>query len=213
MIIALENVSFYIKDEPILNKIDLELKSGLVYCLSGKNGCGKTMLMRGILGLLSPQIEGTVWIDGKQLGKDIYFPPSVGILLENPAFLPSLTGFQNLRLLADLKKEIVSDKDIRNVMGRVGLDPDEKKEYTKYSLGMGQRLGIANAILDEPDLLILDEPMNSLDPEGRDRIRAIIHEERDRGALVLTACHMPEDVEAIADQVIWMDDGRIVKIT
>lgn len=194
----------------ILKNINLRLESGKIYLLSGKNGSGKTMLMRAICGLIYPT-AGTVEIDGKIVGKDMEFPESVGLLLENPAFINRYTGFYNLKMLASLKKTI-SDDEIRNTMERVGLVPDYKKVYRKYSLGMKQKLGIAAAIMEKPDLIILDEPTNALDEEGMKVFKAILEEEKARGALIVLASHEKETLAGLADETFTLDAGKLVKI-
>ena len=163
--IKIESLSKSIKGALILNNVSLVLNSGNIYGLRGKNGSGKTMLMRAIAGLLIPD-SGTVTINGKVLHKDISFPESIGILIENPSFLPQYTGFKNLKLLASLTGGI-TDEDIRTALEHVGLDPDDKRTYRKYSLGMKQRLGVAQSILHKPKLLILEEARYSERNNGR----------------------------------------------
>ena len=153
----------------------------------GINGSGKTMLMRLITGLIRPS-KGTVKIDGKELHKDISFPESCGLLLENPAFVESYSGYGNLELLTSVKG-VATKEDIRNTILLVGLNPDDKKKYRKYSLGMKQRLGIAAAVVERPDIVILDEPTNSLDSDGVEMVKEVIKEQKRRGALVILACH------------------------
>ena len=164
MTITLKNVTKTIGGNTVADSVNLTLKSGTVYGLCGYNGCGKTMLMRLISGLILPT-KGDIFFDEKKLGKDIDFPENMGILIENPAFLGGLSGFDNLKLLASIKGKITDDI-IKKTISRVGLDPDDKKKYRKYSLGMKQRLGIASAIMEAPELIILDEPTNALDSSG-----------------------------------------------
>lgn len=159
--IIIEGLSKKIKGTLILDNVNMQMEPGKVYGLRGKNGCGKTMIMRALCGLLIPD-SGKVIIDGEVLHRDIKFPRSVGVLIENPSFLPQCTGYENLRMLSKLMGNI-SDEEVRNAIERVGLDPDDGRTYRKYSLGMKQKLGIANAIMGEPDLIILDEPINALD--------------------------------------------------
>lgn len=160
MKIKISGLSKSIKGNKVLDNISMELESGNIYGLQGKNGSGKTMLMRVICGLVYPE-RGEINIDGKILGKDISFPQSVGVLIENPSFLSNYTAFENLKLLAAIKGEI-KDDEIKKAIMDVGLNPQDRKKYKKFSLGMKQRLGIACAIMEHPDLIILDEPFNAL---------------------------------------------------
>lgn len=208
MEITLKNVSKTIKRTTIIDNVNLHLESGKVYGFKGYNGSGKTMLMRLIAGLLHPT-EGEVKIDGCVLGKDIDFPPSIGLFLENPAFLANYTGAENLNLIASLQGKADGEK-IRNTIRRVGLDPDDDRKYRKYSLGMKQRLGIACAIFEEPDILLLDEPTNALDQDGVQLVSDIICNERDRGALVIMASHEHERLESLADTIYTIEHGQIV---
>lgn len=206
--IKIEGLSKSIKGALILDKVSITLTSGKIYGLRGKNGSGKTMLMRAIAGLLIPD-SGSVIINGKTLHKDISFPESIGILIENPSFLPQYTGFKNLKLLAGLTGNI-SDDEIRTELDRVGLDPEDKRTYRKYSLGMKQKLGIANAIMGEPDIIILDEPINALDEESVKKIKKVLLEIRDKDKLIIIACHDREELEYLSDIIYEIKDGSIV---
>lgn len=206
--IKIEDLSKSIKGALILDKVSITLTSGKIYGLRGKNGSGKTMLMRAMAGLLIPD-SGSVIINGKTLHKDISFPESIGILIENPSFLPQYTGFKNLKLLAGLTGNI-SDDEIRTALDRVGLDPEDKRTYRKYSLGMKQKLGIANAIMGEPDIIILDEPINALDEESVKKIKKVLLEIRDKGKLIIIACHDREELEYLSDIIYEIKDGSIV---
>ena len=206
--IKIEGLSKSIKGALILNNVSLVLTSGNIYGLRGKNGSGKTMLMRAIAGLLIPD-SGTVKINGKTLHKDISFPESIGILIENPSFLPQYTGYKNLKLLAGLTSGI-TDEDVKTALEHVGLDPDDKRTYRKYSLGMKQKLGIANAIMGEPDVIILDEPINALDEESVKKIKKVLLEIRDRDKLIIIACHDREELEYLSDIIYEIKDGSIV---
>ena len=186
----------------------MELQSGAVYGFKGINGSGKTMLMRLISGLIRPT-HGEISMNGKILGKDISFPNSIGVFLENPAFLDAYSGFNNLKLLASIKY-VASDDDIRNTLLRVGLDPDSNKKYKKYSLGMKQRLGIAAAIMERPEIVILDEPTNSLDEDGVDLVKHIVRNEKERGALVVVSCHDEEILKGMSDEVFLLEQGRLI---
>lgn len=207
MKITVKNATKIIKGAVILKDVQIELESGKVYGLQGPNGGGKTMLMRLISGLIRPT-RGSVYIDDKQLGKDIDFPPSIGVLIENPAFLPNYTGLQNLELLARIQAR-ADQAQIWQTISDVGLQPNDKRKYRKYSLGMKQRLGIAAAVMEQPDLIILDEPTNALDEEGVERICQIIRRERDRGALIIMACHDARILESVSDMIYTVVDGYV----
>lgn len=210
MIIKIKNIEKNIKGNQVLNNVCCEMKSGRVYGIYGRNGSGKTMLMRCILGLIRSD-SGTVKIDGKQIGKDIDFPESVGAMIENPGFFPYATGYENLKMLAEIKG-IIGEEEIRDAIRRVGLDDNDKRTVSKYSLGMRQRLAIAQAIMEKPDLLVLDEPTNALDEEGVNIFRKIIVSEAMRGALVILSSHNKEDIEILSDVKIKMESGKIVDV-
>ena len=196
-----------IKGKRIIDHVNLHLESGKITGLKGVNGSGKTMLMRLVCGLITPT-SGSIVINGKRLGKDITFPESVGILIENPAFLDAYSGFENLKLLASIKHRI-GPEEIRQTIARVGLDPDDKKKYRKYSLGMKQRLGIAAAVMEEPDIIILDEPTNALDSDGVAMLKEILHDQRERGALVLISCHDLPTLQELSDEIYLMESGAL----
>ena len=197
----------YIKKALILKDVNISLESGRIYGLQGPNGGGKTMLMRLLCGLIHAT-EGQVLIDGKQLGKDMDFPDSIGLLIESPAFLPGYTGLQNLLLLAQLQGR-VGEPEAKQTLLDVGLDPDDKRKYRKYSLGMKQRLGIAAAIMEQPELILLDEPTNALDDRGVAQICDLIRRERDQGALVVLACHDADVLETLSDEIFYIHDGIV----
>lgn len=209
MEINVKHVTKHIKKSPILNDVTISLHSGNIYGLQGPNGSGKTMLMRLVSGLIRPS-TGEVWIDGKQLGKEMDFPSSVGLLIENPSFLPNYTGVKNLELLAKIQNRITIT-DICQVICDVGLNPSDKRKYGKYSLGMKQRLGIAAAIMEQPELLLLDEPTNALDDDGIKKICSLICRERDRGALVIMTCHDANILEQVSDEIFTLYEGRVEK--
>ena len=208
MKIKITHLSKNIKKAVILDDVNMELESGRIYGLKGKNGSGKTMLMRAICGLITPT-NGTVEIDGKILGKDISFPESIGVLIENPSFISNYTGMKNLQVLASIQKRI-GDEEIRNTLELVGLDPDDKRTFKKYSLGMKQRLGIAEAIMERPDIVILDEPINALDETGAAMIREILHNLRNEGKLIILACHDTEELNFLADEIYEIAEGKII---
>lgn len=191
----------------VLENINLEFKGGRIYGLRGKNGSGKTMLMRVISGLILPT-SGNVEINGRILGKDMSFPESIGILLENPAFIDSFSGYRNLKALADINR-LISEEDIKETIQRVGLNPEDKKKYKKYSLGMKQRLGIAAAVMEEPEIILLDEPINALDESGVKEIRDLLFELKSEERIIIVACHDREELEYLADEIIEISDGKI----
>lgn len=207
--IVVNEVSKSIYGVPIINSISMKLVSGNVYGFQGINGSGKTMLMRLICGLIYPT-KGEIVIDGKRLGKEITFPQSVGLLLENPAFLDSYTGYENLEMLASIKN-IITREEIHEAITSVGLDPLDKRKYKKFSLGMKQRLGIAAAIMEKPDILILDEPTNSLDSSGVSLVKTILAKERERGAIIILACHDLPVLQDVSDEIFLLEQGKITE--
>ena len=211
MYIKITDVNKTIKKAPILSDINLEFTGGKVYGLRGKNGSGKTMLMRAICGLITPD-SGIIDINGKILGKDISFPESIGVLIENPAFTGNYTGFKNLKVLASIQNRI-GDEQIRKALEDIGLDPDDKRTYRKYSLGMKQKLGIAAAVMENPDIIILDEPINALDDVSVEKVHDILEEQKKRGAVIIIACHDKEELDQLSDEIIEISDGRIINKT
>lgn len=208
--IKIKNISKKIKGTEVIKNVSCELEPGHVYGIYGRNGSGKTMLMRCMLGLISID-SGEVEIEGKKIGKEIDQPQSVGAIIENVNFFTYATGLENLKMLAAINKKI-SEKKIRETLERVGLDPDDKRLVSKYSLGMKQRLAIAQAIMEEPDLLVLDEPTNALDEEGIDRFRKIIQEEAKRKATIIIASHNKEDITLLSDVKMRMEAGRLIEV-
>ena len=207
MEIIIDLATKIIRKATILSDVSYRFTSGHVYGLQGPNGCGKTMLMRLIAGLIRPT-NGTVYIDGAELGKGTDFPSSLGLLIENPAFLPNYTGLDNLKLLARLRDRITIQQ-ISQAIEDVGLEPSDRRKYRKYSLGMKQRLGIASAIMEQPDLIILDEPTNALDDKGVTQICALIRRERERGALIVLTCHDASILTSLSDEIIVISNGCI----
>lgn len=205
MKIEIKKAAKVIAGTEILRNINLDMQSGMIYGLYGPNGSGKTMLMRMIAGLIYPT-SGSIAIDAQQLGKDIDFPPSMGLLIENSTFLPNYTGFKNLQLLAQIRCNI-SDADICGTITNVGLFPEDKRKFKKYSLGMKQRLGVAAAIMEHPDLIILDEPTNALDTAGINQIVNLLHSEKERGALIIMSSHNDEILRSISDSLIYINNG------
>lgn len=201
------NLSKIIKGQEVLHDVNLYLEKGNISGFFGRNASGKTMLFRAICGLIRPT-EGYVKINHKVLHKDISFPDSVGVIIENPGFWDYYTGLQNLKILASIKK-VISDNDIKVAINRVGLDPGDKRIIKKYSLGMKQRLGIAQAIMEKPELIILDEPTNALDEQGINLVRTILLEEKQRGALILISSHNKEDIQLLSDVKYKMEFGNL----
>lgn len=209
-IIEVKDLSLTIKKSTILHNITVSFGAGCIHGLIGRNGSGKTMLMKCICGFVRPS-AGNVAVAGKQIGKDCDFPESVGIIIETPGFIPYYSGYRNLKLLADLNKKI-GKEEIRSTMEKVGLDPDLKRHVRKYSLGMRQRLGLAQAIMENPDLLILDEPMNGLDKDGVADMRKYLLDLKTQGKTILIASHSAEDIEVLCDTVCEMDKGELIKV-
>jgi ABC-2 type transport system ATP-binding protein len=209
MEIVLNHVSKTIQGKTILDDVNAVLKGGCIYGIRGKNGCGKTMLMRSIAGLMRPT-SGTIHINGRQLYKEMEVPDSIGILIENPAFLPEYNGYQNLKLLADIRKRISTD-EIKHVIQEVGLNPEDKRKVRKYSLGMKQRLGIAAAIMETPEIILLDEPINAIDEKGVAEIREVLLRLRSEERIILIACHDKEELDYLSDRIFMMEEGRIIR--
>ena len=204
-----DRIQKQIKGKVILSDVNLRLKGGKVYGFVGRNGSGKTMLFRALSGLMRID-SGSIALDGKILHKDFSVLPDLGILLENAGLYPDLTGVGNLLYLANLTKRI-GREEVTEAISRVGLDPADKRVYKKYSLGMKQRLAIAQAIMEKPDVIMLDEPTNSLDEAGVEEIRKVILEEKKRGALILVASHNREDIRILADELYRVEEGRVEK--
>ncbi len=203
--VELKNVNKSLSKRLILDNISYKFEYGKVYGLCGTNGSGKTMLLRAICGLIVPD-SGEIVIDGKVLHKDISFPPSVGIVIENMTLLPGYNAFDNLKLIAQIKK-VASDDDIKNAINRVGLKSDLK--VRKFSLGMKQRLNIAQAVFEKPKIILLDEPTNALDDSGVKLVYDIIKEEKERGALIIVATHHEADLKEMCDVILRVSEGRL----
>lgn len=207
MKLIIENISKKIKKNIVIDQVSMELESGFVYGLSGKNGSGKTMLMRLISGLVYPS-SGKIYYDKFELGKDMEFPLGLGLLLENPTFLPHYTGIENLKYIARISG-VVDIESLKRTLREVGLDENDKRKYRKYSLGMKQKLGIAAAIFESPQLLILDEPTNSLDAESVECVKKIIRNAKNRGALVILSCHEEKHLLEMVDFIYEIKSGSI----
>ena len=203
--VEIKNYCKSIKSRPILNNVSYNFEYGKIYGIYGHNGSGKTMLLRAIAGLLVPD-SGSVVIDGKVLHKDMSFPPSIGIVIENMNLLPQYNAFDNLKILGKIKKP-ATDEDIKTALERVGLKSDLKVK--KFSLGMKQRLNIAQAVFEKQKIILLDEPTNALDNDGVQLIYKLLKEEKERGALVVITTHHKEDLEEVCDVVLKMTEGEL----
>ena len=208
--IEVQNVNKSFGEEHVLKDVSHSFEAGKIHGIVGNNGSGKTVLMKCICGFLKPD-SGTIFVNHKQVGKDTDFPEDIGIIIETPGFLPHLSGTQNLKILASLKKK-ANDHTIRAVLEQVGLDPDMKKPVGKYSLGMRQRLGFAQALMEDPSLLILDEPFNGLDKYGVVHIRNVIKGLRTEGKTVILASHNQVDIDELCDTVCEMDAGVLTVV-
>ena len=191
----------------VLNNINVSFSKGQIHGIVGRNGSGKTLLMKCICGFLKPT-EGTVTVSGKVVGKDVEIPEDIGVIIETPGFVTNYSGYKNLKLLASVRGRI-SREDIEKAMELVNLDPKSRKHVGKYSLSMRQRLGIAQAIMENPKILILDEPMNGLDNDGVKHIRNVLLEMKKQGTTILLASHNREDISVLCDKVYEMDKGII----
>lgn len=207
MELVVNSINKSIRGKTILSDVSLRITSGNIYGFAGRNGSGKTMLFRALSGLMRID-SGSILLDGKTLHKDFSVLPSLGIILENAGLYPGLTGAENLLYLAGLTKRI-GREEVVNAISRVGLDPEDKRTYRKYSLGMKQRLVIAQAIMEKPDVIMLDEPTNALDESGVEEIRKVILEEKERGALILVASHNKEDIRILADELYRVEGGWV----
>lgn len=209
--IQVNDVSLTIKKNEILRNVMVSFEKGKIHGLIGRNGSGKTMLMKCICGFVKPT-DGEIIVNGKLVGKDCDFPESVSIIIETPGFIPYYSGYKNLKLLANLRKKIAGEQ-VKESMCQVGLDPALRRQVRKYSLGMRQRLGLAQAIMENPDLLILDEPMNGLDKDGVADMRRYLLDLKSQGKTILIASHSTEDIEVLCDTVWEMDKGNLMKRT
>ena len=209
-IIDVKNVNLTIGKTQILKDINVSFKQGKIHGLIGRNGSGKTMLMKCICGFIKPT-TGEIMVDGKRVGKDVDFPKNMGIIIETPEFIPYYSGYKNLKLLAGLNNRI-GKKEIMQSMEQVGLDPKLKRHVRKYSLGMRQRLGLAQAIMENPDLLILDEPFNGLDKDGVKEMREYLLSYKEQGKTILICSHSAEDISVLCETVHEMDKGRLEQI-
>lgn len=208
--VSVQNVSKDFGQERVLQDVSRDFETGRIHGIVGNNGSGKTVLMKCICGFLLPT-EGKVIVSGKRVGRDVDFPSDLGIIIETPGFLPNLSGVKNLEILASLNKKI-GLAEVAAAIRRVGLDPGMKKPVGKYSLGMRQRLGIAQAIMEDPKLLILDEPLNGLDKHGVKEMRELIKGLKAQGKTILLASHNQGDIDELCDTVCEMDAGVMTMI-
>lgn len=206
--IEVKNVNVTIGKNEILQDISAVFETGKIHGLIGRNGSGKTVLMKCICGFMKPT-SGAVFVGGKQIGKEVDFAPHTGVIIETPGFVPFYSGYRNLKILAGLNHKI-GKEEIEEAMRTVGLDPKLKRHVKKYSLGMRQRLGIAQAIMEKPKLLILDEPFNGLDKEGVEQMRTYFLELKKQGVTILLSSHTSEDIKLLCDTVTEMEKGKTV---
>lgn len=204
------DVTKQFKSKVVLDKVSLHLQRGRIHGIVGRNGSGKTVLMKCICGFLIPD-EGRILVDGKEIGKEIDFPEHTGVIIETPGFVNYQSGYVNLKNLAFIK-DVIGEKEIRETLQAVGLDDTSKLAVGKYSMGMRQRLGIAQAIMEDPELLVLDEPMNGLDNQGVEDMRRLFLELKKQGKTMLLASHNKEDIDVLCDEVYQMDSGVIERL-
>ena len=208
--ISIENLNKQFKNQLVLNNINVKFSNGHIYGIIGRNGSGKTVLLKCICGFLKPT-TGVISVNHKIVGKDIDFPENLGFIIETPGFLLNYSGYKNLKYLASIQKKIDSN-EIKESMSLVGLDSADKKHVGKYSMGMRQRLGIAQAIMEKPDILVLDEPMNALDKNGVEEMRRLFLKMKSEGKLILLTSHNREDIEILCDEVYEMEEGILNKL-
>lgn len=206
-IIEIRNLTKRYKDSIVLTNINATFEEGLIYGLIGRNGSGKTLLLRCICGLV-PVYEGQIWIGGTRVTATGSLPLDMGVIIETPGFLRNQTGFQNLKLLASIKGR-TTDEEIYNAIVSVGLEPDMNKKVGKYSLGMRQRLGIAQAVMENPPILLLDEPFNGLDNNGVIKMRELLLEQKMQGKTIILASHNQTDIDMLCDGVFQIDAGKM----
>ena len=205
--IDIKDLNLVIKKKTILLNINTHFEKGLIHGLVGRNGSGKTVLMKCICGFMKPS-SGTITVREKVIGKDCDFPADTGVIIETPRFINHYSGLRNLKMLANINRRIGTE-DVKEAIRYVGLDPDDRLHVGKYSLGMRQRLGLAQAIMEKPSLLILDEPFNGLDKEGVVEMRRYLTELRSNGTTILIASHSTEDIDILCDTVREMDSGKM----
>ena len=205
--IVVKEATKRLRNRIVLDNVSLTLDQGGIYGFFGSNGSGKTMLFRAICGLIR-LTAGKIDVFGEKIGVDASFPKNLGVIIETVGFWGEYTGFKNLKMLAAIRNKINDDK-IKTAISRVGLDPYDRRSFKKYSLGMKQRLAIAQAVMEYPELLVLDEPTNALDEDGVELIRNVILEEQQRGATVLIASHNKEDIKSLCSRQFKMTEGKL----
>ena len=208
--IEIENLTMDFRRDRVLHAITHSFEKGKIHGVVGNNGSGKTVMFKCICGFLNPT-GGKVTVEGKRIGRERDFPESIGIIIEAPGFLPQFSGLKNLEMLAQIRGKLTL-AEIAEVIRRVGLDPTSRKPVGKYSLGMRQRLGIAQAIMEKPRILILDEPTNGLDKHGVVEIRELIRSLKDPERTILIASHNVADIDELCDTVCEMDAGVLTEI-
>lgn len=209
-VIEVKNVVKRWGNNTVLKSVDLNVEASEIIGIIGHNGSGKTVLMKCICGFITPD-GGEITVSGKQIGKDIDIPKNIGLIIESPGFLPNFSGFSNLWQLAKIRGKITKD-NVREVIKKVGLDPAEKKHVGKYSLGMKQRLGIAQAIMEDPDVLVLDEPMNGLDKNGVEDMRQLLLQLKATGKAIIIASHNSIDIDVLCDKVFEIQKGVLTQV-
>lgn len=209
-VVDMKNVTKQYGANKVLRDVSLTCEAGKIYGLIGRNGSGKTVLLKCICGLVIPT-NGEVRVWGQSVGKDVDFPENIGFIIESPGFLLQESGLSNLKHLASIRGKIGID-EIRKSMDTVGLDPDMKLHVGKYSMGMRQRLGIAQAIMENPKLLVLDEPMNGLDNQGVEHMRSVLLSLKEKGVTIVLASHFKEDISYLCDEVYQMDAGVLTRM-
>ncbi len=207
MTIEFKNVTKKFKDIIILNNINLTFESGNIYGLFGRNGSGKSVFLKLLCGFYTPS-EGEILYNGENLNKKLEFPPNTRALIEKPNFFPDLTGFENLKFLAEIQNKI-TDKEINDILEFLGLEKEKNKRYSKYSLGMKQKLGIAQVLMENPDVIVLDEPFNGVENVTVLKIIDYLKEEAKKGKLIFISTHIMEDLEKLTDKIYYFDDGAI----
>ena len=209
--IEVQNVVKRFRDQVVLKNVSISFEKGQIHGIVGRNGSGKTVLFKCICGLMHPE-EGVILVNGKRVGRDVDMPEDIGAIIEAPGFLPNYSGYKNLRFLANIRRKI-GKEEILNVLKTVGLDPESRKHVGKYSLGMRQRLGIAQAIMEDPEILILDEPMNGLDKKSVKKVEDILKAFVENGGTLLMTSHIEQQVEACCKIVYEIDGGEILRVT
>ena len=207
MKIEIKNLSKDFKKANILNSINLTLESGTIYGLIGRNGTGKSVFLKTLCGFYYPS-SGEILFDGKNYSANNLYPDNLRALIEKPSFMPNLTGYENLELLASIQNKI-GKSEIEETLKKVNLFEEKDKKYSKYSLGMKQKLGIAQVLMENPEIIILDEPFNAIEEETSNKIKNILLEEKSKGKLIILSSHIKDDINSLADIILTMNNGTI----